>query len=217
MNNIARETFKARFKAIRIQKGLNQIDFASFLGISRPTVGFYETGKRVPDVEILSKIASKCNVSSDYLVGLTDCATPDVETQAVCKKYGLTEEALERLRAAASGEEPTQYTMQLVNNLLSDLDYHDVNSWYGAYQATKAKALKGAVAAWWGAVPSVQDDDTISLPVTEAAEYFAQRIANHLVSVVTNHPDDMSTVQRLSNALDLAAKEENSHAQQTRE
>lgn len=67
--------FAERFAALRGDQ--SQEAFAQFLGISRPTVGFYESGARIPDAVTLRRIAERCMVSTDYLLGLTDTKTPE--------------------------------------------------------------------------------------------------------------------------------------------
>ncbi len=64
--------FAKRFQFLRRSRQLSQDEFAKFLGISRPTVGFYENGTRLPDALILQQIAEKCCVSSDWLIGLSN-------------------------------------------------------------------------------------------------------------------------------------------------
>lgn len=59
--------FAQRFRELRGSR--TQAEFADFLGLSRPTVGLYESGKRVPDATVLKRIAEKCGVSADYLAG----------------------------------------------------------------------------------------------------------------------------------------------------
>lgn len=51
--------FAERFAQLRGE--MTQAEFAEFLGISRPTVGFYENGVRLPDALLLCQIAEKCN------------------------------------------------------------------------------------------------------------------------------------------------------------
>ena len=84
--------FADRFIELRGKR--TQEEFAKFLGISRPTVGFYESGQRIPDALILRQIAEKCNVSADYLLGLTDEKTPDQSIQAICKKNAVIEQVI---------------------------------------------------------------------------------------------------------------------------
>lgn len=62
--------FAKRFNKLRGSE--SQKDFAIRLGISRPTVGFYENGSRLPQADVLKQIAERCNVSTDWLLGLSD-------------------------------------------------------------------------------------------------------------------------------------------------
>mgnify|MGYP002510692092 CR=1 FL=1 len=57
---------------LRKAKGLNQRDFANFLGVSNGAIGMWETGKRQPDLDTIEKIASFFNVTVDYLLGRED-------------------------------------------------------------------------------------------------------------------------------------------------
>lgn len=47
-------------------------EFAEKLGISRATMGFYLAGDRVPNAVDLKRIAEKCEVPTDWLLGLSD-------------------------------------------------------------------------------------------------------------------------------------------------
>ena len=67
--------FKNIFKELRKAAGLNQAEMAKRLGISRSTVGMYETGQREPDFETLEMIADFFNVDVDYLIGRTNKTT----------------------------------------------------------------------------------------------------------------------------------------------
>lgn len=64
--------FQNIFKRLRTSSGLTQAEMAEKLGISRSTIGMYETGAREPDFETLEKIADFFNVDTDYLLGRTD-------------------------------------------------------------------------------------------------------------------------------------------------
>ncbi len=59
-------------KQLRIMHKLNQTDFAKAIGLSRSTIGMYETGKREPDFETLETIADYFNVTIAYLLGKED-------------------------------------------------------------------------------------------------------------------------------------------------
>ena len=89
--------FAERFAGERIKRGMSQADFAEFVGIARPTVGFYENRERLPDAFVLRQIAERCGVSTDYLVGLSDISSTDIEVQRVGRHVGLTEKNLKKL------------------------------------------------------------------------------------------------------------------------
>ena len=64
--------FQNIFKRLRTSSGLTQVEMAEKLGISRSTIGMYETGAREPDFETFEKIADFFNVDTDYLLGRTE-------------------------------------------------------------------------------------------------------------------------------------------------
>ena len=86
--------FAARFSELRGER--TQADFAEFLGISRPTVGFYENGERIPDALVLKQISEKCGVTTDYLVGLSNNKTQ--ETASIGDITGLSDKSIEVLK-----------------------------------------------------------------------------------------------------------------------
>lgn len=85
--------FRERLDELRGQ--ISYADFAALLGISRATVGFYLAGKRVPNAADLKKIAEKCHVSTDWLVGLDAAKTH--EQSGFAAKLGLSGETVEKL------------------------------------------------------------------------------------------------------------------------
>lgn len=64
--------FKDRIKKLRLSRDLTQDELSRKLGISRSTIGMYETGKREADYETLELIADFFNVDINYLTGWTD-------------------------------------------------------------------------------------------------------------------------------------------------
>ncbi len=61
--------FKDKLKELRIKHKVTQRDLSDMFNVSLGAVGNWETGKRMPDTEMLARIASKFNVSVDYLLG----------------------------------------------------------------------------------------------------------------------------------------------------
>lgn len=64
MNN-----FKEVLQSLRKEKGLNQDELATSLGISRATVSDYERGRSQPDLDTLLKTATFFGISVDQLLG----------------------------------------------------------------------------------------------------------------------------------------------------
>lgn len=58
-----------RLRDLREKSNKTQQDMADILGVSKQAYGFWETGKRQPDFDTVSKIATHYNVSIDYLFG----------------------------------------------------------------------------------------------------------------------------------------------------
>lgn len=61
--------FSKVLKKIRLNHNLTQAELAKQLGISRSSVGMYESGEREPDFETLEAIADFFNVDMNYLLG----------------------------------------------------------------------------------------------------------------------------------------------------
>ena len=71
--------------------------FAKKLSMSRATVGFYAAGQRIPDALGLKKIAEKCNVSTDWLLGLSNYPNYD-DRGITAEELGMTGEAAQSIR-----------------------------------------------------------------------------------------------------------------------
>ena len=67
MNN---EIFAKRFKELRINAGVTQTEVSYYLGITKATVSYYESGKRMPSNLMIRKIANYFKVPIDYLLGM---------------------------------------------------------------------------------------------------------------------------------------------------
>ncbi|MDQ6420643.1 helix-turn-helix transcriptional regulator [Paenibacillus sp. LHD-117] len=58
-----------RIAELRKKRGMNQESLAGLLGITRASLSHYETDRREPDYEILTKMADLFRVSFDDLMG----------------------------------------------------------------------------------------------------------------------------------------------------
>ena len=119
------KVFQERFDLLRKEHGSNNTDFAKFLDISRQTVGFYLNGDRVPDALNLIRIAEKCNVSADWLLGLTDEKTPNAEIRSICIYTGFSSDLVKMIHLI-NNNAPKEFT--LLNLFLENLVTKNVQS-----------------------------------------------------------------------------------------
>ena len=65
-------TFGQRLQTLRKEHGMSRTAFAVHLGVPQPTLYTYEKGICEPSMSRLIGIAQKCEVSIDWLCGLTE-------------------------------------------------------------------------------------------------------------------------------------------------
>lgn len=63
--------FGMRIRQLRKNKGYTQQQLAQKLGVSTSAVGMYEQGRREPDNNLLSKLCSVLDTTTDYLIGIS--------------------------------------------------------------------------------------------------------------------------------------------------
>ena len=81
-----------RLKQLRIKNGLKQQELANMFGLSSGTISFYESEQRKPDIDFIVAVAKYFDVSTDYLLGLTNAT--DKENIDISKVTGLNEYSL---------------------------------------------------------------------------------------------------------------------------
>ena len=68
----SREIFATRLKEVRLQTEKSQKEFADMVQSTAATISAYENATKNPSLEIVMNIAEKCNISIDWLSGLSD-------------------------------------------------------------------------------------------------------------------------------------------------
>ena len=81
-----------RLKQLRIKNGLKQQELADMFGLSSGTISFYESEQRKPDIDFIVAVAKYFDVSTDYLLGLTNAI--DKENIDISKVTGLNDFSL---------------------------------------------------------------------------------------------------------------------------
>jgi transcriptional regulator with XRE-family HTH domain len=66
-------TLGERIRSLRIEKEMSQEEIANMFGLkNRSTVSNWEAGRISPDHEIIVKLSQLFNVSTDYMLGVSD-------------------------------------------------------------------------------------------------------------------------------------------------
>lgn len=78
--------FGNQIKKLRIANGINQVELAKDLCVTKQSVSNWENENIMPSVDMLIKIANYFGVTTDYLLGLSEKHTLNTE--------GLTEDQI---------------------------------------------------------------------------------------------------------------------------
>lgn len=89
-------------KKLRIARGLNQVEFAKILCVTKQCVSNWENDNVVPSIDMLCKIADFFGVSTDYLLGRSQ--------KRVIEVSGLNEEQIAYLTSLIND-------LSMLNNL----------------------------------------------------------------------------------------------------
>ena len=139
------EVFGKRLKELRKAKGYTIEQFADMVGISKSTLGYYENDKRMPDIEILARIADTLNVNADYLIGRTNTTAQKGRQKTVCEFTGLSDRgAAEYLSEIA--EKKDYAKLSIINHLLDELtEDYDFYSYETQNGEEAANSILGAL------------------------------------------------------------------------
>ena len=124
-----------KIAAKRKDLGMTQTEFAESLSVTRQTVGRWETGAAVPDIDKISDIADILGVSCDYL--LKDDHTEEGGTASANPVSRLLQDAVGRKVKLSffDGE--------------ADIDLYDtvvtIEAFEGSWMKVSAETKKGAV------------------------------------------------------------------------
>lgn len=88
---------RERIKYVRCKAKMNQETLANQIGRIREDISKFENGTRTIDIYSLRDIAKLLNVSTDYLLGITECESPETNNKAINELTGLSDNALKNL------------------------------------------------------------------------------------------------------------------------
>ena len=72
-------------------------EWGELFGVTRQTITNWQMKDASPDIIKLTAIAKYFDVSTDYLLGLSDTMSPDINARAAVEYTGLSEAAVEKL------------------------------------------------------------------------------------------------------------------------
>lgn len=79
-----------RIKALRLTRGISQVELAKLVNISKQSVSNWENDNIQPSIDMLVKIADVFNVTTDYLLGR--------EAQRRIDVSGLTDKEIDHIQ-----------------------------------------------------------------------------------------------------------------------
>ena len=142
--NTCVEVFGKRLKELRKANGYTIEQFADMVGISKSTLGYYENDKRMPDIEILSRIADTLNVNADYLIGRTNTTALKGKMKTVCEFTGLSDRAAEYLSELVKDKDYGK--LSIINHLFDELsEDYDFYSYETQNGEEAANSILGAL------------------------------------------------------------------------
>lgn len=103
-------------KRLFYDKPVNEL--VELLGVRKSSIYDWSKGVSFPDIESLIKISRKCNVSVDYLLGLTKYNSLDGNYQSASRVTGLSEDTIKALK-----EENVGYGAMLINEFVDSGRY----------------------------------------------------------------------------------------------
>lgn len=118
---IEQNIFPVRLSKFMKEKNITQTELAKNINVTRQAISLYANGQSTPDINILCKIAKYFKVSSDYLLGLSNSKSSNINDREVCSTLGLTDESIETLKALKNNKHPlsTENYLRAINDFIS--------------------------------------------------------------------------------------------------
>lgn len=122
------DVFISRFSELKKESGETNKDLQDVFGLSLSALINYQTGKRIPDIAFLHKLAQHFGVSADYLLGLSDVKSTEQDIQTACEVTQLSEKAVKMLKDNA-GYKNAFYKnnlLPILNAMLETKDFYRI-------------------------------------------------------------------------------------------
>lgn len=136
--------FPTRLREVMALRGTNQTRLAAQIKkdfditIQRQSISKYMNGQTKPDVDTITIICKALDVSADYLLGLSDEITTNMDERAVIEYTGLSNSSITTLHLLSKSPE-----MTFLKRFLDDfIDFSQIaSSWYQINKAAQALSM----------------------------------------------------------------------------
>nr|WP_320026700.1 helix-turn-helix transcriptional regulator [uncultured Acetobacterium sp.] len=95
--NVTKE-FAVKLQSLIIESGKSIKQLAVDIGVPSGSLSKYQNNAAEPGINSLYKIADYFHVSADYLLGITDQRTSNIDDKAIHETIGLSDKAIEKLK-----------------------------------------------------------------------------------------------------------------------
>lgn len=115
--------FAERLRLLMKQHSAKQTDLAEHLGLTRQAISKYADGSVLPNIENLQRICDFFNVSSDYMLGLSNSESLVDEERHCSDLTGLNSNSIKVLSSISNQQtEEERILTSLLNNILINKD-----------------------------------------------------------------------------------------------
>lgn len=85
-----------RMKELRESNGLNKVEFAKVIDVTKSSITRYESGEMKPNLDVIKKICSKFGVTMEWLVNGKEENKPDEYAAVIarCRAEGISPQKL---------------------------------------------------------------------------------------------------------------------------
>ena len=127
----------AIIKELRVGNGLTQIQLGKQISLAESTISLYESGKRIPELATVERLADLFNVTTDYLLGRTKDKKASklsigkikfqdkLETKENSLDYQVKSNFAKRLKSIRKSKKMTQSDLAK----LLDYDRQTISNW----------------------------------------------------------------------------------------
>lgn len=120
---------------------MSTTDFADKVDVSRQTMGFYLNGERIPDSLTLERICKVCNVTSDWLLGLTDDQKPK---PCAVDELGLSPSVVKKIKTSMEWNKE-EFSDKSLNEKVKSCFFDNCYSTHGAFNIVLEKTIDSPI------------------------------------------------------------------------